>query len=232
MKKSRFIAGLSLCMLTCSFALTGCNETVENQDKEPIVEETEDFSDVKTEYYLDNGYYTIGVDIPAGVCDIYATMGTGSILYSADGTADTYNAYEDDLNQSISNLPEIDDEISDYTLKEGYTIHISGNVRVKVDFSRVTSNYTGREYEETESVTLESGAYTAGTDFEAGVYTITAVEGNGSISSSNFGELGIDEMFGVYDGTQSYVSSASNVTLNAGDTLELTDVTVELVKVK
>lgn len=232
MKKNKLILGLSLCLLSCSLGLTACGGDSKKSDDTPVVEEVQDFSDVKTEHYLDNGYYTVGVDIPAGVCDIYSTMGTGSILYSADGTADTFNAYEDDLNQSISNLSGVGDDITDYTLKEGYTIHISGYVRVKLDYSQITSNYTGREYDEENKFTLEPGVYTVGTDFEAGVYTITAVDGDGYLASSNFSELGIDEMFGVYDGTQAYVPSSAHVTLNEGDTLEVTDVTVEMLKVK
>lgn len=218
-------------MLTCSLSLTACgNSANNNQQTGDAV--TEDFSDVETEYYLENGYYTVGVDIPAGVCSIYATAGTGNILYSADGTIDTYSDFDDDLNQLLSNEAGEMEEIVDYTLKEGYTIRISGAVRAKMTFSQVTSRCAGREYDEENKIALEPGTYTAGTDFEAGVYTITATDGDGTLYSSNAFALGVDEMFGVFDGTETYVPKTVNVTLNEGDTLEATDVSIEMIKVK
>lgn len=238
MRKSKFILGLAVCMLAASLSLTACNNSTDKNGQQTentaVENQTEDFSDVETEYYLENGYYTVGVDIPAGVCSIYATAGTGNILYSADGTIDTYSAFDDDLNQILTNnTAEMDmEEIVDYTLKEGYTIRISGPVRAKMTFSEVTSRCTGREYDEENKITLGAGTYTAGTDFEAGVYTITATEGNGYLSSSNSFELGIDEMFGVFDGTETYVPKAVHITLNEGDTLEAADISIEMVKIK
>lgn len=236
MRKNKFILGLAVCMLTCSLSLTACGNSTadtEQQTGDATVEtQTEDFSDVETEYYLENGYYTIGVDIPAGVCEIYATAGTGNILYSADGTIDTFSEFDDDLNQLLTNNTLEMEEIVDYTLKEGYTIRISGAVRAKVTYSQVMSRCTGREYDEANKLSFEAGTYTAGTDFEPGVYTITATEGNGYLTSSNAFELGVDEMFGVFDGTETYVPKAVHITLNEGDTLEATDVSIEMVKVK
>lgn len=220
--------------LVCALLFTACGPNVGKEgdsSPNPTAASEEDFSDVGTEYYLENGYYTIGTDIPAGICDIAVTAGAGSILYSADGTVETYSQYDDDLNQSLATDSSFE-PINSYTLKEGYIIHISGAVRVKVSYHKVTSRFTGRDYDEENKITLEPGSYTAGKDFEAGVYTITATEGTGTITSSNAFELGIDELFGVFDGTETYVPRAVNVTLNEGDTLELADVTAELMKVK
>lgn len=226
MKKYKLILGIAICMFTSLLGLTACNNS-EGNTKQQI-----NLEDVATEYYLDNGYYTVGLDIPAGICSIYATYGTGSILYSQDGTINTYSEFDDDLNQFISNDAVEVEDIMDYTLKEGYTIHITGPVRTKVTFSKVTSGYTGREYDTVNKITLEPGKYIAGKDFEAGVYTITAVEGNGTLISSNAEELGINEMFGVYNGTEVYVAKSDHVTLNKGDSLESIDVAIEMVKVK
>ena len=236
MKKNKLVLGVAICLMTCSLSLTSCGNSetdTEQPNSEATTEtQTDDFSDVETEYYLENGYYTIGVDIPAGVCEIYATAGTGNILYSADGTIDTHSEFDDDLNQLLTNNALEMEEIVDYTLKEGYTIRISGPVRAKVTYSQVTSRCTGREYDEANKLSFAAGTYTAGTDFDAGVYTVTATEGNGYLSSSNAFELGVDEMFGVFDGTETYVPKTVHITLNEGDTLEATDVAIEMVKVK
>lgn len=235
MRKRKLILSFLACLLVCSLSLVACGNTANNneQSQEEVTNnQTEDYSDAKKEYYLDNGYYTIGVDIPAGICEIYATGGVGSILYSADGTIETYSAVDDDLNQSLVSGAYVENEIIDYTLKEGHTIHISGAVRAKVEYSEVHSGCTGREYDTENTITLTSGSHTAGTDFEPGVYTITATEGNGSLYSSNADMLGVNELFGVFDGTETYVPKSVHVTFNEGDVLEVTDVTIELLKVK
>ena len=58
------------------------------------------------------------------------------------------------------------------------------------------------------------------------------MEGKGRVCTSNVFTLGIDELFGVYDGEAIYISKSENVTLDEGDTIEITDVTVEMVKSK
>lgn len=216
-----------LLLLLSGFCLAGIS-ACENTDKE----KTENFSEIPSEFFIENGYYTVGIDLPAGICDISATSGYGNILCSKDGTIDTYSAYEDDLNQALgtesSELPI--ENITNYSLKEGYTIHISGAVRAKIKYSKIFSNYTGRNYEQESPLILKHGVYTVGQDISAGIYTIAAIEGNGSITSSNALTLGIDELFGVFDGTEAYVPKAVNITLNEGDTLQLINITASLVK--
>lgn len=224
----------TFCIICILFSLTACNKE-KNTDTPPNTTDaqTEVSSDIPTEYYLENGYYTVGIDIPAGTCNIYATGGSGNILYSADGTIDTYSTYDDDLNQALSASSEIAaKEIENYTLKTGYTIHISGNVRVKAEYHEITAICSGRNYDTDTKITLKSGSYEAGKDFEPGVYTITAIEGNGSLSSSNAFNLGIDELFGVFDGSETYVPKAVNITLSEGTILDIADITVEMVREK
>ena len=235
MKKRKMILGFIVCVLICSFNLLACNNMVTDIDKQNNITteiQTEDFSDVETEYYLENGYYTIGVDIPAGICEIYATSGTGNILYSADGTIETYSDFDDDLNQVLTVSSTEVEKIVDYPLKEGYVIHISGPVRAKVTYSEITSLCMTRNYDEDNKFILEPGIYTAGVNFESGIYTINAIDGNGYLTSSNAFELGVDELFGVFDGTEAYVPKTEHVTFKEGDILEVTDVTIEMLKVK
>lgn len=81
---------------------------------------------------------------------------------------------------------------------------------------------------EQEFTTAESGTYTAGTDFEAGVYDIEVVSGNGNVQGTGLNEImgagtgytGIDDM---------YVDKYDNKTFAEGDTLEVSGVSVKLV---
>lgn len=82
--------------------------------------------------------------------------------------------------------------------------------------------------DEEEFTTAQSGKYTAGTDFAAGVYDIEVVSGNGNVQGSGLNEImgagtgyaGIDDM---------YVAKYDNKTFNEGDTLEVSGVSVKLV---
>lgn len=209
------------CILFCLISFWGCNSAAPLQ-------EPESETPVKKEFYIENGYYTVGIDIPSGICDINATAGTGNIFYSADGTIDTYNEPENDLNQIISVEDINGNDIIDYTLSEGYVLHISGAVRVQLKYSTIDGEITGRQYDEENKIILKPGSYEVGKDFNAGMYLITAIDGNGTITSSNAFTLGIDELFGVFDGTEAYVPKAVNITLAEGDILDTKNVTVEM----
>lgn len=82
---------------------------------------------------------------------------------------------------------------------------------------------TGKEAEFT---TAQSGTYTAGTDFEPGVYDIEVVSGSGNVMCTDLNEImGTgNSMFGDL-----YVESYDNKTFKEGDTLEASGVSVKLV---
>lgn len=79
---------------------------------------------------------------------------------------------------------------------------------------------------EAYSATLTAGHYTAGIDFPAGRYDLTALSGTGNVSSSNMYSGGLNEIMGISDNDmyQESFSGASldkGVVLNIGGTLEL-----------
>ena len=120
MKKNKFILSFIISILICSLNLTACNNSANDgsqQGDHNMENQAMDFSNIETEYYLENGYYTVGVDIPAGVCSIYVTSGRGNILYSKDGTIDTHSTFDDDLNQILSSEAGEMDDIVNYTLE-------------------------------------------------------------------------------------------------------------------
>lgn len=60
------------------------NDTANLEATESLpVEQADDFSDVETVYELEAGYYTAGIDIPSGRCNVVAVSGTG-ILQSSN----------------------------------------------------------------------------------------------------------------------------------------------------
>ena len=117
-------------------------------------------------------------------------------------------------------------------MKENVVFHISGDVVVQVSYTEVTGGMTGREYDESQAVELGSGNYTAGTDFPAGTYTVTAVEGTGNVSSSNLLDGGMNEIFGVDDGNGLYTSEVKNVEFSDGVDLKVSGVNIRLVPAK
>ena len=176
----------------------------------------EDLSNVEKVYTLDTGNYIAGVDIPAGECNVVAVSGTGN-LYSS-------NLYDSGINETFG----IDDGSGFYIgtfngleLPEGETLEISGNLTVQLTYSNIESNFTGRTYDEANAITLSSGNYTAGTDFNAGTYKIVAVSGGGNLHSSNLYSGGVNEMFGVDDGTGDYTEEITNVDLPDGNKLQI-----------
>lgn len=60
---------------------------------------------------------------------------------------------------------------------------------------------------------LKSGHYVAGVDIPAGKCNVTAVEGNGNLSSSNLLSGGVNEMFGVDTSSDLYTKSFNGLKL-------------------
>lgn len=188
-------------------------------------EPEEDLSQVETVYELGAGHYTVGIDIPAGKCDIAAIKGRGNVSSS--------NLYSGGINEIFGK----DDGTGFYTesfaglkLSKDVVLSIGGSAVVKLEYTKITGGYSGRTYDEAGAITLSSGNYEAGSDFDAGVYTIAAVSGNGNISSTNLFNGGINEIFGDDDGTGFYIERVENVALPAGTELSVSGgVTVKLI---
>lgn len=187
----------------------GANENKDSGNKA-------DLSNVAKEYTLSAGYYTAGIDIPAGKCDVVAVSGTGNISSS--------NMYNGGINEMFG----IDDGSGYYTdsfkgleLPEKATLHVSGRLEIKLTYSELESNYSGRTYDDSAAVTLGSGNYTVGSDLSEGTYKVVAVSGNGNLSSSNMFNGGINEVFGVDDGSGYYTKEFLNLQLQKDVTVEI-----------
>lgn len=175
----------------------------------------EDLSKVAREYVLTAGHYEAGVDFPAGTTDATALSGTGNLSSS--------NLYDGGVNEMFG----IDDGSGYYTSSFKYlrlpvktVLSVSGDLKVKLTFTEVTSNLVKRSYDLAKAVDLASGNYTAGKDFPAGAYNITATSGSGNVSTSNIYDVGINEtMAAVAD--DMYITEFKNADLSPGVTLSV-----------
>ena len=95
------------------------------KDAEP----EEDLSAVETEYTLGAGYYTAGIDLPVGKCNLTAVSGNGNINSSnllKGGVNEMFGVDDgNDLYESSFN---------GLKMKENVVFHISGDVVVQVSY--------------------------------------------------------------------------------------------------
>jgi|GEM_PF-1580790 TM2 domain-containing membrane protein YozV len=187
--------------------------------------QTEDLSKVQKVHTLTAGHYTAGIDLPAGEADIAAVSGTGNLSSS--------NIYDGGVNEMFG----IDDGTGLYTssfknleFPVGTELSVTSTLKIKLTFTDITSDYVGRKYYNENTKTLSGGNFKAGEDFEAGTYKIIAVSGTGNLSSSNIYDGGVNEMFGIDDGTGYYINQFVNARLDSGTTLTVSgNLTIKLV---
>ena len=90
-----------------------------------------------------------------------------------------------------------------------------------------TDKVNRQEELEARTIELSNGNYVAGTDFEAGTYTITAISGNGNVYSSNMFSGGLNAIMGTSN-NGFYELEYKNIKLPKGTTLTIDGVTVRL----
>ena len=144
---------------------------------------------------LISGHYTAGKDFPSGKYDIVAVRGDGNVSSS--------NAYSGGLNESmgVSDNDQYTMQYKNANLTSGVVLSVSG-VTIKITSSEDVNlnEVTTRNLDESNKLTLGSGNYTAGVDFEPGVYNITAVSGDGNVHSSNILGNGLNAIMGISGG--------------------------------
>ena len=179
----------------------------------------------KTEKYsviLSAGYYTAGVDIPAGKYNLTATAGSGNVSSSnmlSGGLNEIMGVKDDDLYQKTFN---------DAQLTDGVVLSISGTLQLQLDCDAAsTGDMKKRENTATKEYTFSSGNYTCGADFEPGEYVVTAVSGAGNVSSDNLLDGGINAIMAATD-DDLYTSKFMNVSFKEGNTLKISGVEIKL----
>ena len=177
---------------------------------------------------LSDGYYTAGIDFPAGKYDISVVDGNGNVSSS--------NLFDGGINTMMGVSEEYEmyqKEYKNISLPSGESLHVRGNLCVKIASDKASPDpLQPRNQSISETLTLTNGYYVAGEDFPAGVYTITAIEGSGNVSSDNMFDDGLNAIMGVVDDNSRYADlyakDYKNVDFKEGVTLKINGLTVEL----
>lgn len=176
----------------------------------------DDFSDVELVYELTAGYYTVGIDIPSGRCNVFAVSGTGNLSSS--------NLFNGGVNEMFG----IDDGNGLFTesfnglkLPEGTVLSSNNDMVIRLEYTFIEGRASGRTYDTDNAIELTAGNYLVGTDLSAGVYSIEALSGTGNISSSNLFDGGVNEMFGIDNGSGLFCEHIQNIELPEGTEFEV-----------
>lgn len=210
---------------------TGASEnTAAAETKKPVItpeptsvpsptaspEPTIDLSALPSEYILTAGNYVAGIDIPSGRCSVTAVSGQGNLSSS--------NMFNGGINEMFGVDDGTDFYTSEFTglkLPEGTTLTIGGSVKIKLAYNQIETGFDGRIYDESNAITLGTGNFESGVDFDEGVYKVIAVSGSGNVSSDNMFNGGMNEMFGIDDGYGFYIGEFMNIDLPAGTELSI-----------
>lgn len=241
-KKTRGQACLYLAAMVVFFILSGVTTTPASKSAEADIASSPSVSTSDTNVAeepvsstvelkpfsaeFSSGNYTSGVDFPAGTYTITAVKGGGNVS--------TTNMYDGGLNavMGVKKDDMYEKEYKNIKIPEGEILTIS-NVTVKISSKENvdTSNLNQRENTATKEHTFSSGNYTAGEDFEAGIYDIIATKGNGNVSSDNMYEGGLNAVMGVGN-DEMYQKQYKNINLGQDVVLTISGVTVKLVPSK
>lgn len=123
-----------------------------------------------------SGYYTAGIDFPAGTYTITAIKGNGNVT-TADGSL---NAIMGTGKEAMYEKEYKNAEFSDGTVLSlaGITVKLTSKNGVDVTLKK-------RSNTATKSYTLSSGNYVAGDDIEAGIYDLSIVKGSGNVMTED-----------------------------------------------
>ncbi len=163
-----------------------------------------DLSHIANEYILTTGFYTVGVDIPVGTCNVTAVSGSGNLYSSNDGINEVFGIERGDVS-SFKGLK----------LPKNVSLSISGRLTIKIVYKLIQDGFSGRTYDMSGAIDISTGNYVAGTDFDASIYNIVAVSGTGNLST---GDIEVNEIFGLDDED---VHEIKNVYLPKGAELSL-----------
>jgi DNA-directed RNA polymerase subunit RPC12/RpoP len=165
-----------------------------------------DLSDSANAYTLTTGFYTAGIDIPVGTCNVTAISGGGNLLSTDYGINEVFGI-ERGYVPSFKGLK----------LAKDVSLIIRDRLTIKIAYKSVDGGFSGRTYDMSGAIDISTGNYIVGIDFEAGIYNIVAVSGSGNLFSS---DADVNEIVGIEDGD---VHEIKNVYFPKGAELSLGD---------
>lgn len=168
---------------------------------------------------LTGGYYTPGIDFPAGTYDITVLNGSGTVYYTNPSGAGKSAALSTGGVSQLKGIP----------LPLGESLSVSG-MKIRLESAAADSGaLSDRENPATKTVTLSPGTYKVGVHLEEGVYDVVAVRGKGTVVSDSEGAL-LREALNASG--SDYEKIFRNVTLDSGISLTVTGMTVQLIPSK
>lgn len=205
---------------TYSFKIRGVNGKKYgkySKTKSIMVIDDGDFQNVDRVWEIKDGYYTAGVDIPAGKFDITPTGGIGYVSSDEDSANLCSSGYDSKKYGEYAN------SYKNYKLKKGEILEVQG-VQIKITYSVVSSDVIGRVYDNENAIELSAGNYEVGKDLVPGRYNVKYVSGEGGYVSSNRseGECILSSNIDGDSKTDEYVDCVSNVLLEQGEVIEVT----------
>lgn len=187
----------------------------EKKDKKKETPKT----DNNKEFTLCAGNYTGGFDLPVGEYKVNWVSGAGSLMSSNKVGNGGINALvTDSINKEVKNLK----------LFRYCCLNISGDVVVKITYSKIEEGYRGRN--KFNTIELEKGKYIAGKDFESGYYDIELISGDGTVDAyDKDNKVMLAENFGKDERKIKYFTNAQ---LKKDVVLRISGVKVRLINKK
>ncbi len=167
------------------------------------------------------GYYTSGIDFPAGTYTITALNGGGRISFKTP--AGNGQSYQLGTGNSGSK------ELKNIHFPFGEVLFLSGVKVTLTSGDAKTGSLSQRKNSAVNEQTLSPGSYLAGTNFTEGIYDLVAVQSKGTVTAEC---LGISMNEAMDANGFDYQREFKNVILDSGSELTLTGVTVKLVPSK
>lgn len=162
------------------------------------------------------GFYTPGIDFPAGSYTLTILQGSGTVFYTnPSGAGKTYavSAEKSELPQKID-------------LPIGEVLSVSG-VKFRMESSNADSaELSDRDNPATEEVTLTPGSYYVGQHFAEGIYDVVAIKGQGKVSTDCVGSS-IDQVLNAAG--KDYEKEIKNVILDDATVLSVSGATIKLI---
>lgn len=166
------------------------------------------------EFDLSAGYYTAGVDFPAGTYRITSVAGSGNVICKGGK-----------LNEIIGGEYGIP-EYNNFSATRGSVLSVGDDaiIHLSSDNALVSEIMPRQILENYNWYELPAGIYTVGVDIPEGPYCITAVQGSGNAhvrDNTNHANGSLNEIFSASPSYSGYISRFNNLYLYEGNEIEI-----------
>lgn len=175
------------------------------------------------ELELTAGRYEAGIDFPEGTYSLTCISGSGNVNSS--------NMYAGGLNEVMSTDASDEysiDSFNNAQFSNGVILSIASTAVIKISSEGVDKNSMSERVTSGTEIELSSGNFTAGTDFEPGVYDITCITGSGNVYSDNMYDGGLNEVMSADTSDGYSITTFKNAKFEEGAQLSVSGCTIKL----